>query len=236
MKTVQNKLSTENWRLDIEQAVDMLEAIQDDLKLMPTMKFNFYKADETAIIVIDMINGFALEGALASERVEQLIEPIAGLLEAAQGMKKVFLCDHHLVTSAEFESYLPHAIQGSDEALIVQRLNELQDEQTSVIFKNSTNGMMAPPMQHYLQAHPQIKQYILVGDCTDICVLQFALSLKAYFNEQNEDKAVLVPMALVDTYDLPTAHHGASLMNLFAFYNMKMNGIKLFSDIQYERF
>lgn len=233
MKTLQSKQSLGDWQVDMDQALEMLKAIQADLKLMPAMKFSSYKADETAIIVIDMINGFALEGALASERVEGLIEPIAELLRAAKGMKKVFLCDHHPASASEFESYLPHAIQGSDEALIVQQLYELQDEQTSVIFKNSTNGMMAAGMQQYLQAHPQIQNYIVVGDCTDICVLQFALSLRAYFNEHNESKAVMVPMQLVDTYDLSVTHHGADLMNLFAFYNMKMNGVKLFGDIQY---
>lgn len=216
-----------------EQVMKVIGNIEKDLQQSPTLILPDLKVDETAIIIIDMINGFALEGSLASGRVEALVEPIAALMKASKGMNKVFVCDRHPENAVEFSSYLPHAIQGTNEALIVEPLYALQDEHTSVIFKNSTNGMMTKAMRQYLEANSSISNFVIVGDCTDICVLQFALSLKAYFNEMNIEKSVMVPMALVDTFDLEVTSHDAALMNLFAFYNMKMNGVSLYSNIQY---
>ena len=41
----------------------------------------------------------------------------------------------------------------------------------------------------------------MVGDCTDICILQFTTTLKAYFNMKNQNRRVIVPIDGVDTYD-----------------------------------
>jgi nicotinamidase-related amidase len=211
----------------------VIQKIHDDLIKVPSLSLSELEIDKTVIVIIDMIKGFAIEGALSSKRVTRLIEPIAGLIEMSKGAKKVFLCDRHSENSSEFLSYLPHAIQGTEEALIVDELYALQDELSSVIFKNSTNGMMTKEMRHYLEANPEIKHFIIVGDCSDICVLQFALGLRAYYNEKNIQKDVIVPMAMVDTFNLLDTQHDAGLMNLFTFYNMKMNGIMLARDIQY---
>lgn len=214
-----------------QRFLETIRDIRSDLDKYPDLEFNCLNKEETIILFVDMINGFAVEGPLASPRVGDLIEPMAQLLKHSEGIKKVFLCDRHQEHSGEFGSYLPHAIQGTEEALIVKELYELQDMQTSVIFKNSTNGMMTKEMRNYFEAHPQVKNYIIIGNCTDICILQFALSLKAYYNEMNLSKNIIVPMSLVDTFNLVETRHDADLMNLFAFYNMKMNGIDLYQNI-----
>lgn len=221
-----------NFRGSSETMLNTIKRIQMSLEALESVEIGAFEREKTAIIVVDMIKGFALSGALASERVEGLIEPIEALLKSANGMKKVFLCDRHLETAAEFGAYLPHAVEGTDEVMIVDQLYALQDELTSVIFKNSTNGMMAPGMSDYIKAHEsQIDNYIVVGDCTDICVLQFALSLKTYFNERNLIKEVIVPASMVETFDLEVTNHDAELMNLFSLYNMQMNGIRVVKHI-----
>lgn len=211
------------------------EAILTSIKRMastiddaPKLALESLTPNETAIIIVDMINGFAKAGALSSPRVEALINPLEALMKTSAGIKKVFLCDRHPEGTAEFESYLPHAIEGTEEALIVEELYALSDEHSSVIFKNSTNGMMSKAMQHYVSAHEaQIKNWVVVGDCTDICILQFALSLKTYFNEINLKREVIVPVNLVDTYELAVTNHHAELVNTFALFNLQQNGIKL---------
>ena len=224
---------TINVRLDEESAIflETIRNIKNDLNKLPNLEFKTLNKEETIIVIVDMINGFAVEGPLSSPRIGALIEPMAHLLRLSEGIKKVFLCDRHQEHSEEFKHYLPHAVQGTDEALIVKELYELQDIQSSVIFKNSTNGMMNHEMRSYLEAHPNVKNYVVIGDCTDICILQFALSLKAYYNEMNQLKNVIVPMSLVDTFDLAETRHNADLMNLFAFYNMTLNGIDLYQKI-----
>lgn len=211
-----------------EAILTSIKRMADTVDHAPKLDLLELEASETAIIIVDMINGFAKEGALSSPRVEALIKPLEALLNTSAGIKKVFLCDRHPENTAEFESYLPHAIEGTSEALIVDELYALSDEHSSVIFKNSTNGMMSKAMQHYVTAHEsQIKNWIIVGDCTDICILQFALSLKTYFNEINLKREVIVPVDLVDTYELAITNHHAELLNTFALFNLQQNGIKL---------
>lgn len=212
--------------------IQIIEEIEHDLSILPDFILRDSLPEKTAIIVVDMINGFASEGNLYSARVEKLIQPISEIIHASKGMKKVFLCDRHPENAPEFESYLPHAIEGTREALIVDELYSIQDELSSVIFKNCTNGMMVKEMRRYLKANEAIETFIVIGDCTDICIMQFALSLKAYFNEINLNRRVVVPISLVETFDLEATKHDAELMSLFAFYNMKMNGIELYQSIK----
>ena len=74
-----------------------------------------------------------------------------------------------------------------------------------------------------------IENFIICGCCTDLCVLQFALSLKTDFNRRNLNKRVVVIQSLCETYD--GGSHGGDISNLFAFYNMKTNGIEVPKDI-----
>ena len=60
-----------------DKAKTTLFNILEDLERIPTIKVRELKKINTAIIVIDMINGFAKEGALYSERIEKTIPYIA---------------------------------------------------------------------------------------------------------------------------------------------------------------
>ena len=75
----------------------------------------------------------------------------------------------------------------------------------------------------------EVDNFIVSGCVTDICVLQFTLSLRAYFNENNKDKRIIVPMDCVETYEVGS--HDGNLMNLFALYNMHINGIEVAEKI-----
>ena len=68
-----------------------------------------------------------------------------------------------------------------------------------------------------------------MGDCTDICIAQFALTAKAWHNARRLPLQVMVPLSLVDTYDGGT--HQADLMNLTALASLQGNGIELYSHI-----
>ena len=70
-----------------------------------------------------------------------------------------------------------------------------------------------------------------MGDVTDICVFNFVNTLKAYFNEWNVKARVIVPIKGIETFQLDATYHDAELMNLFALYNMRMNGIEVVEDI-----
>ncbi len=71
--------------------------------------------------------------------------------------------------------------------------------------------------------------FIITGCCTDICVFTLATAIKTWFNEQNRNCRVIVPVSLVDTYAAPA--HSASLLNPVFFGSMLDGGIEVVADI-----
>ena len=70
---------------------------------------------------------------------------------------------------------------------------------------------------------------MVVGDCTDICVQQFAIAAKAWHNTRNLPLRVVVPLSLVDTFDADG--HPADLMNVLALTAMQAGGVELVRDL-----
>ena len=89
---------------------------------------------------------------------------------------------------------------------------------------------MAAGFQTWLTAHPEVVNFVITGLVTDICVLNFSLTLKSYFNEKNIVSRLMLPLTTVETFDLPATNHQAELMNTVALYQMQMNGIELYRD------
>ena len=85
-----------------------------------------------------------------------------------------------------------------------------------------------------MKDHPALKDsetdaYIITGCCSDICVLQFALTLKTYLNAQNIDKKVIVPKNAIETYNAPG--HDAKQMNEVSYNLMKAAGIIVVDEL-----
>lgn len=214
-----------------DKILKTISAIELALNTATDLSLQSLKSNETVILVIDMIKGFAKDGNLSSVRIDRLIPKVSELLSSSKEIKKVFIGDSHPKDSVEFQSYPIHALYGTEESQIVDELYPYLDENSISIKKNSTNAMMTEALRAYLDCHPEINNFVIVGDCTDICILQCALSLKAHFNEKNISKRVIVPYKYVDTYDLDVNYHEADLMNLFALYNMKINGIEVYKGV-----
>ncbi len=179
----------------------------------------------SALVIVDMINGFVKEGPLAAPLAQQIIAPIASLLtQSIQcGRDVVAFADEHDEQHPEFSTYPIHCLRGTNESALVEELALIGGY--TRIPKNSTNGFLAPQFQTWLQNHKHITTYIIVGTCTDICVEQFALTLKAYFNEANQISRLIVPMNAVATYDAP--HHPSDLMNALALSRLQAGGVEI---------
>ena len=89
------------------------------------------------------------------------------------------------------------------------------------ILKNSTNAFHAIDKQ-LLDGY---NEFILCGCCSDICVMQFALSLKTYLNQTNHSAKVKVIKEGVATYDAP--YHQAKEYHEMALKLMEQSGIEL---------
>ncbi len=207
----------------IKEMLDMLEGL-DGIKLKDL------KGEQTALFIVDMINGFAREGALKSQRVEELIPEIVSLSKKCDelGIQKLVFADCHTDASPEFGAYPKHCMEGTTEAEVVDEIKEVGG--FKLIEKNSTNGFHEEEFKKWFNENPQITNFVVTGDCTDICVQQFAITLKTWFNMQNKNYRVIVPINAVDTYDLGV--HNGDLLNVMAFYNMIINGVEVVRDIE----
>ncbi|SDH64844.1 isochorismatase family cysteine hydrolase [Desulfosporosinus hippei] len=161
---------------------------------------------KTVLVVIDMVNGFAKEGALYSPRIEGLIAEIGRVMQICidHGISIVAFADNHTNESPEFKRYPIHCGYNSKESEVVDEFRGL----CRVFNKNSINGYLEEEFREWLNVHPDINTFIVVGDCTDICIASFALTAQADFDGRNRDSSVIVLTQGVETFDIPGVHDG----------------------------
>lgn len=212
--------------------MDAIKKIESELK-GKTIELSSLDKDRTALFVVDMVNGFVYSGALASPRVAAIVENVVDLNKKMKGYKKVFFLDTHDENSLEFRSFPMHCIKGEFEAELIPELKtkDSEGQETFYIEKNSTNGFHADGFKQWIKTYEdKVDNYVITGCVTDICVLQFALTLKTYFNEKNKSVRLIVPANTVETYD--GGSHDGDLINLFALYNMHTSGIEIVDKIK----
>lgn len=214
----------------IENSIKTLDGIFDEIENRPVIRLKDLKGKESAFVIVDMVNGFAREGALMSPRVEELIPEVTELSKACDKMciQKVAFADCHTEASPEFDSYPVHCMKSSSEGEIVDEIKDIGGY--ILIPKNSTNGFFEEGFQKWFDENQQINTFIVTGDCTDICVQQFAVTIKTWFNMKNKKSRIIVPVNAVETYDL--GFHDGDLMNMMALYNMMINGIEIVKSIE----
>ncbi|MDF2985079.1 MAG: isochorismatase [Eubacterium sp.] len=208
----------------------ILNELYDMFRNTQTAELKKLPSSNTVLVIVDMINGFAREGALMSSRVEGLIPELVRLSEKCGklGIAKIAFADSHTEESPEFGAYPVHCLQGTWEAEMVEELKNTGGYK--LITKNSTNGFLEKEFQNWLSENANIDTFIVTGDCTDICVQQFATTLKTWFNMQNRASRIIVPVNAVETYDLGV--HNGELVNLMALYNMHINGVEIVGALE----
>lgn len=205
------------------------KAMKDQVAGAPVMKLKAFEPSKTSLCVIDMNNGFAKAGALYSPRVEAKIQAIVDLTEAAleAGMDVYAYTDHHPEDAKEFNAYPPHCVGTSIESDLVDELKPLLAQGMKEVYKNSTNGVLA---FNPAEAGGN-KDYIVIGCVTDICVYQYAVTLRTYLNEHHLEGEVYVVEELVQTFQID-GFHEADLMHITFLKSMMDNGVKVLSAIE----
>lgn len=214
----------------LQKSMATLDELYEIISGLPELPLADLMPESTVLVMVDLINGFTRTGALRSPRVEALIPAVVDLIIACNqaGILRLAFADHHHESSPEFMSYPVHCLSGTDEAEVVDEIKTIGGYQ--LFPKNSTNGFLETEFQRWLQENPSIDSFIVIGDCTDICIQQFAITLKTWFNCKDQKARVIVPVNLVDTYDL--GPHQADLMNVMALFNMLGNGIEVVKQIR----
>lgn len=213
----------------LSKGIKALEEIYDMLEQLPQLKLNELQPVRTAFVIIDMINGFTREGALKSSRVEGLIPAIVELSRKCDkhGIVKIAFADNHTDASPEFGAYPVHCMENTYESEVVEEIKEVGGY--ILIPKNSTNGVLEERFQDWLGENENIDTFIITGGCTDICIQQFAITLKTWFNMHNKKSRIIVPVNGVETYDLGL--HSGDLVHVMALFNMVTNGIELVASL-----
>ncbi len=129
-----------------------------------------------AVLVVDMLNDFTLDGApLKVEENKKIIPNIKQLLEKerAQGSAIVYVCDSHAPDDKEFEIWPKHCVEGTKGAEIV---DELKPQEGDFIVKKTTyDGFFRTNLDELLR-NLGVDYLIIVGCVINICILYTASS------------------------------------------------------------
>jgi len=201
--------------------------------------------DHAAVLVVDVTVGFCQQGALASERVGRIVEPIVHLLERAHeaGIRHFILSqDAHTADAVEFACFPPHCVRGSEEAATVPQIARLPfADRFRLIEKDSISSAINTDLDDWLREHPEVTTFFVVGDCTDFCVYQLAMHLRLWANaHRRRGVRVIVPLEGVDTFDIPVAvaeeagimPHPGDLMHLIFLFSMAQNGVEIVERVE----
>ena len=199
----------------------------------------------TAVLSVDVINGFCYEGPLSSPRVAGIVAPIAELMRAAHaaGVRRFVLTqDTHDPAAPEFAQWGPHCVRDTPQAATVDAFRALPFADSFVVLeKNSISSAHGTGLDAWLDdpAQAGVDTFIVVGDCTDLCTYQLAMHLKTRANAAGRAVRVVVPEDCVQTYDLPVdvaagigaMPHSGDLNHLVFLYQMALNGCEVLRHV-----
>jgi nicotinamidase-related amidase len=226
--------------------VDFLSYLEKFKSTLPSLSLQnvFNQPNSTALVIVDLVKGFCTIGPLSSPRVDAIVTPGVALLTAAweQGVRDfVFTHDAHEADAVEFSAFPPHCIRGTVEAEIVPAIMALPFfDRIKIIKKNSISSNANTSFAQWMEQHKNISTFIILGDCTDICVYQMAMYLKTDANSRQLKRRVIVPVNCVDTYDMSVEiagqvgamPHDAALVQDVFLYHMLLNDVEVVKNIK----
>ena len=85
----------------------------------------------------------------------------------------------------------------------------------------------------------EAETFIVVGDCTDLCIYQLGMFLRLDANDRMLKRRVVAPANAIDTYDMPVEvarqigaiPHPGDLLHVLFLYHMALNGIEVVREL-----
>lgn len=188
------------------------------------------KVYETALIVVDMVNGFVNEGVLHDKNIRKIVPRQLELLEEAEkkGSLIILVKDTHNNNATEFKRFgnTTHCIKGTSEAELIDELKPFEQKDNVItVEKNSTSLMESPEFREIVKQAKNLKEVNFVGCCTDICVFNGAMGLANYYDQWNRDVTINVHEDAIATYSEDERGEYIESAKLL----MKLQGINLVS-------
>lgn len=229
---------------------DELPVVQESLVLSGDVKIG--------LVLIDVVNGFCTVGA-GNLAPRQPDKQISGMVDESVRLAREF-CEKNWPVFAFLDShhpdvpehpYPPHCIAGTDEAKLVPALQWLENEPSAILrCKDCIDGFVGSIEKDGSNVfidwvkNNQIKKILVVGICTDLCVLDFVSSALSARN-----RGFLAPLEDVivysqgcATFDLPihiartlkdAVAHPQELMHHIGLYSAKGRGAKVASEVTF---
>ena len=181
---------------------------------------------ERLLVVVDMVNGFIKKGNMADPYINHITPRIIELVEESLKNEEgvAFIKDTHNEESSEFKKFPAHCVKGSGEEELIDELKPYESKSLSYE-KNSTSTMYAPGFMSDIDKMKELREVIVTGCCSDICVLNLAIPLTNYFDQNNRDTKVTVLKDAIETYDSP--FHNRDEYNEMTLKLMKQAGINI---------
>lgn len=209
---------------------DNIVNIINDLSKLPVLKFENLDKEKSTLIVINPLNGYMKKGKLCSERLSDIVSPIKDTIKKFkdENMDIIVFSDSHTLKSVELLNQPEHCIKGTEEAEIIDEIKKIGGFKQ--IEMNSTNAFHVPDFQEHLENNQEKDAFIICGNYTDTCILNFAVTLKTYFDQVDKKVDIYISIDSVETYDYEI--HNGELMNILSLQIMLNSGIKLVSNIK----
>jgi nicotinamidase-related amidase len=140
-----------------------------------------FDPDRTAVVVVDMQNGFCHpEGSLHAPGSEAVVDDVAALVADAReaGASVVFTRDVHPPEQFEdahyydeFERWGEHVVEGTWETELVDELDVREDDH--VVEKHTYDAFHRTELEGWLDAHG-VDDLVFCGTLANVCVLHTA--------------------------------------------------------------
>ncbi|KAL8211261.1 hypothetical protein R6Q57_005698 [Mikania cordata] len=210
------------------------------------------------LVIVDVVNGFCTVGAghlapkVPDKQISRMVDESAQLARMFCEKKWpvfAFLDSHH--PDVPEPPYPPHCIAGTDEANLVPALQWMENEPTVTLRrKDCIDGFLGSfekdgsnAFIDWVKKH-QIETILVVGICTDVCVLDFVCSTLSARNRGHVTplRDVIVYSGACATFDLPihvainipgALAHPQELMHHVGLYMAKSRGAKVVSQVSF---
>lgn len=216
-----------------------LDEVQRWLSTLPSVTLSPSKPSgniaETALVAVDILNGFTREGPLGSARVETIIEPSMKLIQSAltAGLPARhigLMTDAHPADAEEFRVFPPHCIRDTSEAQWTQEFLALpQFSQFAYFEKNSIASHHTPAFETWLSDLAP-RTIVAFGDVTDLCLYSLVLHLVTRSQHHNLGQRILIPANAVQTWDSP--EHPAELYHPLFLYQLARLGAEVVAEVK----
>lgn len=178
-------------------------------------------------VMVDLIDGFMKEGALADKDMMRIVPEVVRLAEMFEEHPtgtNAYGEDWHPKNAREFNVYGAHAIENTKETETIDELKPYKDGGLTYK-KNSTNLVLAKNFINDIEKMGNLKVVVTSGVLAEECIKKFVLTLNDYFDEKNRDVVIIVPTSAIDTFNAPNHPRKEIIEN--ATKDMENHGIKI---------